>query len=233
MIICTGESLIDFVPQGETSPKRRVTEGVSALPPYRPVAGGSPLNCAIAAARLGATVAFAGAVSTDFFGDQIVDVLRANQVELSMITRVDRPTTLAFVKKNADGSARYAFFTNDAADRALTLSDLPGELPAGAILQMGSISIIADPEGATILSLAEREHGRRVIVFDPNIRESLVTSERDYRGRLKRALRATSVLKTSDEDLAWIYPNASIEDAARRLDVRRARLSDHLYPGGR
>ncbi|MFW5689143.1 MAG: carbohydrate kinase family protein [Spirochaetota bacterium] len=216
MIICIGESLIDFVP-GPTSELPAVVASsagdVSPLPPYRPVAGGSPFNCAIAAARLGATVGFAGTVATDFFGDQIVRVLEANGVELSMVTRVDNPTTLAFVRKDPHGAARYAFYTNDAADRALTREDLPAELPSGALLQMGSISIIADPEGSTILDLAEREHGRRVIVFDPNIRESLIADSADYRDRLKRALRVATILKTSDEDLRWIFPDTSTEVA--------------------
>ena len=214
MIICIGESLIDFVPVEETD----------SLPLYRPVAGGSPYNCAIAAARLEGNVAFAGTVSRDFFGDQIVERLQANGVSLSMIARVDRPTTLAFVKKESGGAARYAFFTNGAADRALSLDEIPQPLPQEALLQMGSISLIADPEGSTILELAEREHGRRVIVFDPNIRESLIVDEADYRSRLERAIQVATVLKTSDEDLSWIYPELSTKEAAARARAAGVRL---------
>ncbi len=207
MVVCIGESLIDFVPQDGG--------GESTLPRYRPVAGGCPYNCAVAVSRLGSDVSFAGAISTDFFGDFIAARLEANGVGLSLVHRVDRPTTLAFVKKAADGSARYAFYTKDAADRALSRELLP-ELAVDAILQIGSISIIADSEGDAILHLAEREHGRRVIAFDPNIRESLVDDERGYRERIDRALRAATLLKTSDEDLAWIYPGTSVEDGVRR-----------------
>ena len=60
MIVCAGESLIDFVP------------GDSAGKWYSPKPGGSPMNCAVAAARLGGTTLFSGAVSSDFFGDKIL-----------------------------------------------------------------------------------------------------------------------------------------------------------------
>ena len=209
MVVCIGESLIDFVPAAGTSP-----DDSNGLPVYRPVVGGCPYNCAVAAARLGAQVAFAGTVSVDFFGDQIIARLAANRVDLSLVHRVDRPTTLAFVKKADDGSARYAFYTREAADRALTVDLLP-DLRPGAILQMGSISIIPDPEGSAILHLAERERDRRVIAFDPNIRDSLVDDEEDYRARIDRALSATTLLKTSDEDLAWMFPGRTSEEAAR------------------
>jgi len=207
MIICAGESLIDFVP---------LSDG-EGLPEYRPVAGGCPYNCAIAAARLGGEVGFVGTVSTDFFGDQLIGRLQANRVDTSMIHRLDQPTTLAFVKKSSTGSARYAFYTIDAADRALTIELMPDPLPDRAIVQIGSISLIADPEGSAILQLAERELGRRVIAFDPNVRDTLISDERDYRRRVDRALAASTILKTSDEDLEWIYPGLDVAGAVRKV----------------
>lgn len=206
MIICTGESLIDFVPHAERH---------GSLPLYRPVPGGSPFNCAIAAARLGAEVAFLGALSRDFFGDQIAAQLRANAVGEAMITRVEAPTTLAFVKRESDGSARYAFYTEGSADRSLTAAMIPQALPESAILQIGSISLIADPEANAILELARRESDRRIVAIDPNIRTSLIGDEGDYRARLNDAISTAAVLKCSHEDLAWIYPGTGIEGAAR------------------
>ena len=216
MIICIGESLIDFVPRETPEPGGPATGG-PRLPGYSPVAGGCPYNCSIAAARLGAEVFFAGTVSRDFFGDHIVERLQGNRVGLDYVSRVDGPTTLAFVKKEPDGSARYAFYTAGAADRALDREHLRTPLSEGAILQMGSISIIPDPEGTTILELAEAERGRRVIAFDPNVRETLADDPDDYRRRIARALGASTILKTSDEDLAWIFPEDYVDAAVSRV----------------
>ncbi len=231
MIVCAGESLIDFVPQA-----------AGALPLYQPVAGGSPFNCAIAAARLGADVAFLGAVSQDFFGDQIISRLTENRVRREMVTRVENPTTLAFVQKTADGAARYAFYTNGSADRSLTGEMVPQSLPDGALLQIGSISLIPDPESSALLRLAERECDAHLVALDPNIRTSLIANQDDYRRRLQRALASAAVLKSSDEDLHWIFPGADVTEAASRamdagvnlvVVTRGAQGSSVFTPAGR
>ncbi len=208
MIVCTGEALIDFVP-AQQSP-----EIDAALPVYHPVVGGSPFNCVIAVARLGAKAAFIGAVSEDFFGDEIVRRLLEDGVAETYLRRVPNPTTLAFVKRAADGSASYAFYTNDSADRALSVDALPRALPEGAILQLGSISLIPDGEGEAVAHLAEREADRRVILYDPNIRPSVIESETRYRRRVHRVLRSATILKTSNEDLGWLYPGTETDQAA-------------------
>ena len=199
MVTCVGESLIDFVPE-------ETTKNGFGLPIWKPVAGGSPFNCAIAAARLGAEVQFVGTVSTDMFGDHIMERFRTEHVDVSFIKRVDYHSTLAFVKREAKGTASYAFLANEAADRAFTLDMVPLRLPAGGLLQFGSISLIGDPAGQSIVNLVARERNRHVCAFDPNIRPNIVTDETVYRARLEQALEASSILKTSDEDLEYMYP---------------------------
>jgi fructokinase len=206
MVTCIGESLIDFVPEGSL-------ENSSGLPIWKPVAGGSPFNCAIAAARLAAEVQFMGTVSTDMFGDHIMERLRSENVDVSLVKRVDLPSTLAFVKREANGAASYAFFAENGADRAFTLDMAPPRLPAGGLLQFGSISLVADPAGRSILKLVSRERNRRVVAFDPNIRPKVVTDEAAYRARLDEALEASSIFKTSDEDLEYMYPDRQPEKA--------------------
>jgi len=208
VIVCTGEALIDFVPEDPANP--------GELPDFRPVAGGSPFNCAIAASRLGSRVAFASVVSTDFFGDHLVARLAADGVGLDLISRADKPSTLAFVSRSDSGSVSYAFFTRDAADRSFR-ADLIGDLPPGNILQFGSISLIGDPGGGEILSFIARESSRQVVAFDPNIRPSLVVDDVEYRRRLSAGLSNCAILKTSDEDLAWIYPGADLDEAVQRV----------------
>ncbi len=217
MVICIGEALIDFVPQGTVS-------AVTDLPGFTPVAGGSPFNCAIAAARLGAKVQFASAVSTDMFGKHLVNRLRTENVDLSLVQRNDRPSTLAFVKRDPSGSASYAFLADGAADRSFSLEEFPKRLPEEGLLQFGSISLIGDPAGSAILDLVERERRNRVIAFDPNIRPTVIVDEADYRARVERALGASTVLKTSNEDLEWIFPDLPLDDAAHAAMERGVRV---------
>jgi fructokinase len=202
MIVHTGEALIDFIP----------TEDTSGNAAYVPVPGGSPYNTAVATARLEVPNSFFGRISTDFFGDQLVSHLRENGVGDTYILRDSRLSTLAFVKRTDSGEARYAFFAEDAADRAVTADDLPVLPEEVQAIQFGSISIIPDPVGGSILSLVRRESARRVISFDPNIRESLIRDAGAYRSRVEASLQASTIVKISDEDLEWVTGSAGSTD---------------------
>ncbi|MFW6338587.1 MAG: carbohydrate kinase family protein [Alkalispirochaetaceae bacterium] len=215
MILHCGEALIDFIPVLDK-------DGNSA---YKPAPGGSPYNSSIASSRLGVKVFFLGRISRDFFGDQLVRNLERNGVDTSYIVRSEQPSTLAFVKKSATGEARYAFYTNDAADRGLVETDLPRSLPEELhAIVFGSISMVPDPVSSTILSLVEAEADRRVISFDPNIRPMVIEDEADYRSRLDRSFAASTIVKISDEDLRWIFPDLSIDKGARKLVTGRTKL---------
>ena len=214
MIIHTGEALIDFIPVRDSNGGRA----------FKPVPGGSPYNTSIAVARLDVPNAFLGRISRDFFGDQLVAYLTQNGVDTGMIARGDSLSTLAFVSKTETGGVRYAFFANGAADREFVPEDIP-ELPDDTTaIQFGSISLIGDPVGETIVGLIEREKGRRVISFDPNIRTSVIEDEAVYRSRLGRAVTASTIVKVSDEDLAWMTGSEDIDSAARELLRQGPRL---------
>lgn len=207
MIVHTGEALIDFIPVRDSS-------GRSA---FQPVPGGSPYNTSVAAARLEVPNAFLGRISRDFFGDQLVSYLEENGVGTGLIARDDALSTLAFVKKLDSGAVRYAFFTNGSADRNFSPSDISAFPAEAQAIQCGSISLIGDPAGETIVSLVERYKKDLVISFDPNIRESLIVDATTYRKRLKRAIAASTIVKVSDEDLAWMSGTTDPEAAAQDL----------------
>ena len=69
--------------------------------------GGKGLNQAIAASRLGARVCAIGAVGQDAFGDQILQELVANRVDVagvSIIAKATTPVTLVFSRPGGDAS---------------------------------------------------------------------------------------------------------------------------------
>lgn len=209
MIIFTGEALIDFIPVRDSSGKRA----------YVPAPGGSPYNTSIATARLEAPAAFLGGISRDFFGDRLVQNLTENGVGISLVSRNDNPSTLAFVDRSPGGEPRYAFFAREAADRQIRSRDIPTIPEETAAIAFGSISLLGEPMGTSVIQLVEREHGagRRVLSFDPNIRESLITDAPRYRERVDRAVAASTIVKISDEDLAWILPGVELPVAAEEL----------------
>jgi len=205
MIAVCGENLIDMVP----------SEHESQL--FEACPGGCPYNSAIAAARLNVPTWFIGKTSNDFFGDKIVAKLQNSGVDISLLKRSNQAVTLAFVQRDSFGNAQYAFYSADAADRFLLPSDLPKALPQEcAFLLVGSISLMQEPCGSTILRLIERESSKVLISFDPNIRASLIGSKAEYRERFEWVCRQSAIVKASDSDLEWVY-EIPAEQAAKKV----------------
>ena len=78
-----GEALTDFIQESAGS--------------WRSVAGGSPWNVARVGARLGLPTAFAGAVSKDVFGEEILRLSADAGLDPRFVQQVDRPPLLAMV----------------------------------------------------------------------------------------------------------------------------------------
>jgi fructokinase len=204
MILCCGEALIDFLP-------RRGADGADV---YQPFNGGSVFNTAIALGRLGTKVGLLAGVSKDFFGDQLMDGLKASGVDPAYCRRKDNHTTLAFVKL-VDGHARYSFVDDNSADRNLVKKDLPKLPKAVEALHFGSISLIPEPCGGTYETLMKREAKARVISLDPNIRASLIKDKRKHFARLKRMMAMSDIVKISDEDIQFMTGKKDLHAAAK------------------
>lgn len=209
MIVVGGEALVDLVPAPAT------VRG--ELGPLLPRPGGGPYNTAIAAGRLGAPVAFLSRVSTDGFGDAIIERLVDSGVGVDLVQRGPEPTTLAVVTLAADGSARYTFHVQGTADRLVTD---PGPLPDDVtILALGTLSLVLEPGASAYETVLRRESARgRLTVLDPNIRTVLIEDPAGYRTRFAAWLPDLRVLKVSEEDARWlagIGDDADVEPVLR------------------
>lgn len=201
MILCTGESLIDMVPENGH---------------YRPLSGGAVYNTTVALGRLGVETAYFWPISRDPFGEQLLRPLVEAGVDIDLCPRTDRLTTLAFVTLTG-GEARYSFYDEGSAGRMLHPEEVP-PLPARiTALFAGGISLVPDPCGAAVESLIARECGRLPIMLDPNIRPFFIQDEAAYRARLSRMLPMADIVKLSGDDLEWLHPGASHEEAARSV----------------
>ncbi|MAY62297.1 MAG: carbohydrate kinase [Rhizobiales bacterium] len=202
MIISCGEALIDMLP-------RRSEAGEEAFAPY---AGGAVFNTAIALGRLGVPSGFFTGLSSDMFGDVLRRSLDDSKVDHSYCATLDLPTTLAFVKLT-NGQASYAFFDENTAGRMITEADLPELGDDVSAMHFGAISLISEPCGSTYEALMQREHKKRVISLDPNIRPSFIKDADAHRARIDRMIDMSDILKLSDEDLEW-FGMSGMEQAA-------------------
>jgi len=210
MILCCGEALIDMVPFPLAD-----SEGGEA---YRPCPGGSPYNTAVAIGRLGLPVSFVGRLSRDFFGELLIRRLEANGVRTDLIVRSGQSSTLAFVKLAPGQEPQYAFYTEGSADRSLAPADLPAKLPAEArCILFGSISMTMEPVASTIEALVRRESPRRVVSFDPNVRPVMIPDRKAYVRRMEGWFGSATIVKISEADMQYVYPDLEREAVAQKI----------------
>jgi fructokinase len=198
-----GEVLIDLIPDGSGE---RV-----------PHVGGGPANTAKALARLGHDVYFIDGISSDKYGQMSRQELLDDEVKLDLALSSDKPTCLAIVSLNENGGASYEFEIDGTATFDFSDSWLPD--PARYkpnVLHIGTLVTVIQPGADVLYDWAMQVAEFAPIVFDPNVR-SVVMNDRDkYLAAVERWVAISSVVKVSDDDLAWLYPGQQYADVAKR-----------------
>lgn len=207
MIVVGGEALVDLVAEK--------VEATPALAPLTPRLGGGPYNVAIALARLEAPVSMLTRISTDDFGEALVECLHESGVDTSLVQRGNELTSLAVAIPGEDGSARYSFHVQGAADRLI--SD-PGPLPTQTrALSLGTLSLVLEPGATVYETVLHRESRRGVLVaLDPNVRSELIEDPAAYRQRFRNWLAPVGLLKLSTEDACWLDESDNPIEAVRK-----------------
>jgi fructokinase len=227
-IAITGEALIDF------------TASEAGTLAFLGHEGGSPLNTAVACARLGPPTGFLTQLSTDLFGERLMGFLERNGVDTRFILLSPAPSTLAFVERTPQTN-RYAFYTRGSADATWAPEPLP-QLPADCrFLHFGSIALLQEPAATRITDLMAANAGHRVIVFDPNVRPSLISDMAAYRARAMRWFAMADLVKLSDEDAELLAPGRPadalaadcLQAGARAVIVTRGAGGATLWRTGR
>ena len=210
MIVVCGEALIDMVTTGDST--------------RRPTPGGGPFNTARALARLEAPAAFLGHFSTDEFGRMLADQLAADGASLALATFGPEPTMIAVANIGGDGLAEYEFLIQGTSAPNLTLDMIPAELPVEVkAVHLGTLGLVLEPMASSLAALVRREHGRRLVILDPNIRPVL-TTDPQYRPRLDSLISQSTIVKASDADLDWLFQGLDRMAAARALLARGPKM---------
>jgi fructokinase len=206
MLLSCGDALIDFLPV-------KSTDGRDAIVP---AVGGSCLNIAVGAARLGAPTGFVGGISTDLFGRMIADHAGASQVELRYATRSEHQTTLAFVR-TVDGEPQYAFYDEGTASRNWTYRR--GSIAFDEIdaIHVGSTTLIEEATATETLAMVEDASGSATISFDPNCRPNLVRHKARYVERMDAFSANAAIVRMSDVDFEFLYGGSDYAGRAKSL----------------
>ena len=193
-----GEVLIDVLPTG-------------------PVVGGGPANTAKALARLGHTVDFVGGISTDAFGHMARKELSQDGVGLKLAHESNKQTSTATVQLDKAGSATYKFVIDGTATFDFSPSWLPDpERLKPSVLQIGTLATVVEPGASVLFDWAVKCAEFAPIVFDPNVRPSFLGDRENYCQAVEKWVGISSVVKLSDQDIAWLYPAETMDEVAHR-----------------
>ena len=202
-----GEVLIDLIPRG--------AERVA-------IVGGGPANTAKALARLGFDSYFIDGISTDKYGEQARAELLADGVKLDYTLTSSNPTCLATVTLDENGNASYDFLIDGTATFEFNDTWLPDPTHPPAVLHLGTLATIVEPGATNLFNWAKSV--KAPLVFDPNIRSSVVSDRARYQQIVEKWATISSVIKMSDDDLAWLYPEMDFRSAAENFINEKTQL---------
>ena len=202
MWVC-GEVLVDLIPQPGSS------ERVGVI-------GGGPENTAIALARLGHDVEFIDGISTDKWGVAAKAELDADGVGTRFCKFSDKPTAQAIVTLDKNGSASYDFVIDGTATFDFQSEWLPDPYKhKPVLLHIGTLVTAIEPAASVLFDWALEVSELAPIIFDPNIRPAVIPDRDKYRAQVEKWVSISAVVKVSEDDIAWLYPDRDDVEVAK------------------
>lgn len=190
-ILVVGEALVDVV--------TRFDGQVDEAP------GGSPANVALTLGRLGHAPQLLTRLAHDSHGRAVLSWLEASGVEVLAVGA--SRTATATARLDAEGSATYDF------DIEWSLAG--AVVPTADIVHTGSIAALMEPGATDVLRIIDHLHEVALVTYDPNVRPALLGKKSVARRQVEEMVALADLVKASDEDLRWLYPNKDPLDVAR------------------
>lgn len=219
-VFCIGETLIDFIPVQKEKSLKEVTS-------FERVAGGAPMNVAIAIAKYGGSSAMLTKIANDHFGDYLMDVLQENGVDTSYIIRCDEGETgLAFVSIDKFGERSFNFYRENAADLLFSPDEVKSDwFQKGDLLHFCSVDLIESPMKQTHIKVIDefRRIGG-IVSFDPNVRLPLWPNAECCRQTILNFLPLADIVKVSDEELFFITDRNKEKEAIQSLFIGNVKV---------
>ncbi len=209
-LVSMGEPMLELNAQPADAAGRRL---------YLEGFGGDTSNAAIAAARQGASVAYATAVGRDDAGERFLALWRAEGVNTEAV-KIDatRPTALYLVTHGASGH-QFHFYRAGSAASAYAPADVPDAMIARSrIFYASGISQgISDTAADAVLhAIAVARHNQVRVAFGTN-----------YRPRLWPRARAAALIHAAARQADILL--ASIEDATALAGTGDAHAAADFY----
>ena len=175
--------------------------------------GGSPLNIAVGCSRLGLKPALLTGVGEDKVGDFIIEFLKKEKVETSLIPRI-RSARSSAVVLGIEPPDRFplVYYRDNCADSQITIDDvLAAKINECRLLEISGTALNIEPTRSSAFLAAEIAHENKLpVVLDLDFRADQWHDLRSF-GITTRALlpKVTIALGTEEEILAATLSDAS------------------------
>ncbi|MCG8308053.1 MAG: 5-dehydro-2-deoxygluconokinase [Cytophagales bacterium] len=175
--------------------------------------GGSPLNIAVGCSRLGLKAALLTGVGEDKVGDFIIEFLKKENVETSLIPRI-RTARSSAVVLGIEPPDRFplVYYRDNCADSQITIDDvLVADIGQCRLLEISGTAINMEPTRSSAFLAAEIAHDNDIpVVLDLDFRADQWHDLRSF-GITTRALlpKVKIALGTEEEILAATLSDAS------------------------
>ena len=212
-LISIGEALVDLI----------------KLPGKEPIksAGGAPANVACAVSNLGQESIMLTKLGKDANGEFILDTLKSKGVTIDHVMVTDsHATTVVQVNVDKKGQRTFTFDRRNSADLFYSFQEIPPFIfESDDILHFGTVDLVPSlmKEAHSYALIAARKQGT-LISFDPNLRFSLWPSEKALKDTVYDFLYYADLVKITDEELAFLYPDLPFDAAIEKIFQSKVRL---------
>lgn len=198
-VVAIGELLIDFNEESKNKDNYSVLSGHP---------GGAPANFLAPITKFGLKTSLISNVGDDAFGKQLVNTLKENKIGTKNITLdKDAFTTLAFVTLNDEGDRSFSFSRKPGADTRIKYSNVNlKEIDTCKVFHFGTLSLTDNPSRDTTYKLVRyAKSKKKLISFDPNLREALWSNLKDAKKQMLYGLANANIVKISDNEVKFLF----------------------------
>jgi fructokinase len=192
--LCLGEAVLDLVSRPGSEPEEHL--------------GGSMFNVARGIVNQGVPASLCSWWGRDEYGSRFVAAAAAAGVEVLPGTDGAVSTPQARATLNEEGVAEYEF------DLTWDVPEIDAPERFGHV-HTGSFAATLEPGGDKVFDLIRAVRSGATVSYDPNARPALMGSPDQVARRVEDMVSLCDVVKASEDDIAWLYPEMPLETVVR------------------
>lgn len=180
--------------------------------------GGAPFNVAVLVKRLGGKSKFIGSIGSDSFGDFLYDTLIKENIDTSLVKRINAPTMLAIVSIDSNQNRSFTFYSQKTADQFIDINLIRKHTFDKDILHFCTVSLRHKNNiKAHRIAIKKIKDQHGIISFDVNFRQNLWNNDKKLKRITNQFIKYSDIVKFSEEEWDFLFSNDNKIDIYEKL----------------